>query len=151
MIYYFMIYSHLSYCVSTWGGAYKTSLHSLQTHQNLIIGVEAFSDYKAKLKYFLQVSVTIFARHICRYSTHIERMCLLTTPHNQVSKIFYYLLRQYQAKIKRKYFTKRQLLQSLQKYLHFVGVKIWNLIPESIEKTNSLAFESKRKFQLLEN
>ena len=48
MIYYSVVNSHLSYCITTWGGAPPTIIEPLKVIQRKIIRIMTFSDFQAR-------------------------------------------------------------------------------------------------------
>ena len=47
MVYYAIIYPHLTYCIITWGGACSSTLLSLFSLQKKIVRIITYSDYTA--------------------------------------------------------------------------------------------------------
>ncbi len=46
MLYYSLVYCHLSYCITSWGGVSKSSLYSLNVLQRRILRIITFSDFQ---------------------------------------------------------------------------------------------------------
>ena len=79
LVYYSLIYSHLSYCINTWGSASSCNLKPFKILQKHIIRLIAGSEYRApssplfsQLQILLleDIYTTEVAKHINKFSTN---------------------------------------------------------------------------------
>ena len=152
MIYYSLVYPHLTYCISSWGGAPKTTLQSINRLHNKILRIITFSDFKSPSAplYFKLQMLTI---------TDIYNLKLATLIHNIHNHKFtgsnnLVLLQDfhsYQTRLANsnnffQQFTSSNLTQST---FSSAGLRFWRSLPNDIKLVKPSAFKYKVKYFLL--
>ena len=152
MIYYSLVYPHLTYCISSWGGAPKTTLQSINRLHNKILRIITFSDFKSPSAplYFKLQMLTI---------TDIYNLKLATLIHNIHNHKFtgsnnLVLLQDfhsYQTRLANsnnffQQFTSSNLTQST---FSSAGLRFWRSLPNDIKLVKPSSFKYKVKYFLL--
>ena len=153
LVYYSLAHPHLQYCISTWGGACKTTLQQLLTKQKIIIRCMLYQSYRApssplfhKLSilkvddvYKLSIAkliIKLFNNHtIPQTLSTISNIHSHNTRHNIPSNLFIPTVTSNLGKTS---------------FSH-CGPTIWNNIPIEIRTSSIFSFKSKLKKHTIEN
>ena len=127
-----VVYSHVQYCISTWGLAPKTALDSLEKLHKRIIRNLSKSPYLAHTNpLFFKLNLLkindICHLEIAKYMFHYENkpdsfhnLHLTTLIHNHSTRL----------SSKHDYFIPRKRTENGKKSFSFIGSKIWEKVPE---------------------
>ena len=150
-VYHCLIYSHLQYCISSWGTASKSTLAPLFILQKRSIRLLTGSGYREHTNPLFYRAKCLKLKDI--YS--LETAKLMYKIHNNVlsfanSDKFNLIKNCYTYKTrlshKNNFFLPRTRTRLGQKSLSFAGIKIWNEIPSSMKEVSS---DSKKLLKLI--
>ena len=155
-VYHCLIYSHLQYCISSWGTASKSTLAPLFILQKRSIRLLTGSGYR-------EYTNPLFYRAKCLKLKDIyslETAKLMYKIHNNVlsfanSDKFNLMKNCYTHKTrlshKNNFFLPRTRTRLGQKSLSFATIKIWNEIPRSMKEVSFYRFKKAVKAHFLSN
>ena len=155
-VYHCLIYSHLQYCISSWGTASKSTLAPLFILQKRSIRLLTESGYREHTNPLFYRAKCLKLKDI--YS--LETAKLMYKIHNNVlsfanSDKFNLIKNCYTHKTrlshKNNFFLPRTRTRLEQKSLSFAGIKIWNEIPSSIKEVSFYRFKKAVKAHFLSN
>ena len=151
-----MIHSHLSYCISSWGSASKTTLNPLDMLQKRAVRIITHSKSKAHTKplfhklqilklqdlYTLEIAKLMHRLHnnslnICNLNRDTYK--LLDNSHS-------YHTRRKQSK---NYFIPRVKTTQSQNSLTYMGPKVWNEIPLNVKNMKYCKFKNELKRRMI--
>ena len=152
MLYYSMVYSHLTYCISSWGGAAKTVLEPLNILQRRIIRLITFSDFQChapplflKLKLLTIENIYYYKLGILFHDIQHGKVTgeininSLNTIHSYNTRLSH----------NNNYFTTHSKTNlGLRTYISS-GVKFWRKIPADLKALNLPRFKRDLKLFLL--
>ena len=155
-VYHCLIYSHLQYCISSWGTASKSTLAPLFILQKRSIRLLTGSGYREHTNPLFYRAKCLKLKDI--YS--LETAKLMYKIHNNVlsfanSDKFNPIKNCYTHKTrlshKNNFFLPRTRTRLGQKSLSFAGIKIWNEIPSSMKEVSFYRFKKAVKAHFLSN
>ena len=153
-VYHCLIYSHLQYCISSWGIASKSTLAPLFILQKRSIRLLTGSGYREhtnplfhrakclKLKdiYFLETAKLMYKIHNNVLSfANSGKFNLIKNCYSHKTRLSH----------KNNFFLPRTRTRLGQKSLSFAGIKIWNEIPSSIKEVSFYRFKKAVKVHFL--
>ena len=153
-VYHCLIYSHLQYCISSWGIASKSTLAPLFILQKRSIRLLTGSGYREhtnplfyrakclKLKdiYFLETAKLMYKIHNNVLSfANSDKFNLIKNCYSHKTRLSH----------KNNFFLPRTRTRLGQKSLSFAGIKIWNEIPSSIKEVSFYRFKKAVKVHFL--
>ena len=145
-VYHCLIYSHLQYCISSWGTASKSTLAPLFILQKRSIRLLTGSGYREHTNPLFYRAKCLKLKDI--YS--LETAKLMYKIHNNVLSFantdkFNLIKNCYTHKTrfshKNNFFLPRTRTRLGQKSLSFAGIKIWNEIPSSMKEVSFYRFK----------
>ena len=156
MVYYSMIHSHLSYCISSWGSASKTTLNPLDILQKRAVRIITHSKSKAhttplfhKLQILkLQDLYTLeIAKLMHRLHNNSLNICNLNRDtYKLLDNTHSYHTRRKQSK---NYFIPRVKTTQSQNSLTYIGPKVWNEIPLNVKNMKYCKFKNELKRRMI--
>ena len=155
-VYHCLIYSHLQYCISSWGTASKSTLAPLFILQKRSIRLLTGSGYREHTNPLFYRAKCLKLKDI--YS--LETAKLMYKIHNNVlsfanSDKFNLIKNCYTHKTrlshKNNFFLPRTRTRLEQKSLSFAGIKVWNEIPSSMNEVSFYRFKKAVKAHFLSN
>jgi hypothetical protein len=153
MIYYSLVHSHLSYCITIWGGAPPTTKKPLVTIQNKIIRIITFSQYRTHAPpLFLKLNILqiddIYRLHLALLIHKIFNN-QITGTHNltNISHIHNHNTRL----SKNNFYTNFHSTNTGLSTYSAKGIKIWNKLPNEIKTLSYDSFKYKVKQFIMES
>ena len=141
-VYYGLIYSHLQYCISTWGFASKSSLDPLDKIHKRIVRIITDSPYRAHTAPIYKELNILTINDICKLEVAKKMYCFhhqpsleknIDLPITSIQKTHHYNTRQ---SSNNDYFLPRKRTESGKKSFSFIGPKIWQEIPTQLKQSN---------------
>ena len=153
MIYYSLVHSHISYCITTWGGAPPTTIKPLITIQNKIIRIITFSHYKTHAPpLFLKLSILqiddIYRLHLAllihkisnNQVTGTHNLININNVHNHNTRLS-----------KNNFWTQSHNTNLGLSTYSAKGIKIWKELPNNIKTLRYTTFKYKVKQYIMES
>ena len=136
-IYYSMIYSHLRYCITTWGSAYKTTLMPLIKLQKQIVRIIGGCDYRDYTELIFQDMKLLTLSDIYFLETAKSMDCIHNKENNITSNSFKTAasIHQHYTRYKEKgnYYIQPTSLSFGRKAINVNDPVIWAKIPPSLK------------------
>ena len=150
-VYYSFVYSHLQYCISTWGLASKTALDPLEKlHKRIIINL-------SKSPYLAHTNPLFFKLNVLK----INNICLL-----EIAKYMFHqkskpdsfhnlhqttLIHNHNTRLSSKHnsFIPRNGTKNGKKSFSFVVGKIWEKVSEELKQRSFYQFKNRLKLHLI--
>ena len=148
MIYYALVYPHLSYCITSWGSAPKSLMQPLVTIQNKIVRILTNSEFRcyALPLYFDLKFLTV---------TDVYNLKLAISIHNVQNNKFTGFNNLIPLKNVHSYNTrlsnKNNYFQNQSTPCSSASIKFWRSIPENIKSSSLASFKTKLKQLLINN
>ncbi len=152
MVYYSLVHSHISYCISAWGSAPKSIFHSLVTAQKKIIRLITFSHFQAH-------AAPLFAKLKILNITDLYHLNLSILLHNFLNNKFTGFLHlntlesfhshNTRLSSRNNFFQNSNTSKFSLRSLSSCGLKFWRTIPNEIKSKSLFVFKSKLKQLLL--
>ena len=150
-VYYSLIYSHLQYCISTWGLASKTALNPLEKLHKRIVRIMTNSSYLAHTKPLFYKLNFLKINDIC----HLEIAKYMFQQKNKSDSFHNFNLTTHIHKhntrlsSKHNYFISRKRTEKGKKSFSYAGCKIWEDVPEELKHCSFNQFKKKLKLHLI--
>ena len=154
LIYYSLAYSHIQYCISSWGGASKSALQPLVVKQKLLVRIILKQPYDSHtLPLFNQLEFlrvnqiyhykigTLMYKNITGSIKMPQTFFLVSEVHNYNTR----------ARSNKNYVVPQARIILKQSSFAYRGPEVWNSIPTTIRETPFFAnFKNKFKLHLLQ-
>lgn len=140
MVYFSLVYSHLQYCITSWGTASKTALDPLYKQQKKIIRIMSFSaprDHTLPLFYNLQLLTIfdIYKLEVAKFMHFVHNSKSIPDNITQNFKLLQHTHDHSTRSAQRcDYFLPRQRTQLGKKSLSFTGPQIWKEIETDLKE-----------------
>ena len=150
-VYYSFVYSHLQYCMSTWGLASKAALDPLEKLHKSIVRNLCVNPYLAHTNpLFFKLNLLkindICHLEIAKYMFHqknkpdsFHHLHLTTLIHNHNTRL----------SSKHNYFIPRKRAENGKKSFSFVGGKTWEKVPDELKQCSFYQFRKRLKRHLI--
>ena len=155
-VYHCLIYSHLQYCISSWGTASKSTsapLFILQKRSIRLLTGSGYCEhtnplfYRAKCLKLKDIYSLETAKLM--YKIHNNVLSFANTDKFNLIKNCY--THKTRFSLKNNFFLPRTRTRLGQKSLSFAGIKIWNEIPSSMKEVSFYRFKKAVKAHFLSN
>ena len=154
MVYYSLVYSHLQYCINSWGSASETTLHPLKIIQKRSIRIITESKYKAHaepLFHQLQCSklIDIYELEMAKLMYRINNNMISSTKANDFQLISQCHDHGTRLRNNRNYCLPRVRTKLGQNMTIFSETKVWNGINKQLKELSFRTFKKTFKNQLI--
>ena len=131
-IYYSLIYSHLSYCTTVWGGTYTTNLQPLRIKQKKAIRIIN------KKPYLSHTSPLFYSSEILKLDDIYKFKIGCYFIKNELL-YDYNRLHSYPTRYRNLLLPNFQRLTASQRSITYVGPSLWNSLPRNIQDSSSFS------------
>ena len=154
MVYYSLVYSHLQYCINSWGSASETTLHPLKIIQKSSIRIITGSKYRAHAEpLFHQLQCLklndIYELEMAKLMYRINNNMISPTKANDFQLISQCHDHGTRLRNNRNYCLPRVRTKLGQNMTIFSGTKIWNGINKQLKELSFRKFKKTFKNQLI--
>ena len=156
MIYYSLIYSHLNYCISSWGSTSSSTLGPLNKLQKKSVKIITNSSIRTHSKpLFLDLKLLkledIYKFEMAKlmHRIHYKLFNISSSESNKLVMLDQTHSYNTRQKNQKNYFLNRVRTTKSQKSIQYIGAKIWNQLPKEIKQINSFKFKKELKNLLL--
>ena len=152
LIYHTLAYPHLQYCISSWGGASKTTLNSLLIKQKIITRIILKKPYLSPSKPLFEQLQFLKIQQIYQYKIGIlmhknkSNIIQMSSDFLFITDIHSYNTR---SSSNNDYFIPKARINLKQTSFIYRGPDIWNKIPPDIRTTPFFFFKKLFKSHLL--
>ena len=153
-VYYSLVYSHLQYCINSWGSASETTLHPLKMIQKRSIRIITGSKYRAHAEpLFHQLQCLklndIYKLEMAKLMYRINNSMISPTKANDFQLISQCHDHGTRLRNNRNYCLPRVRAKLGQNMTIFSGTKIWNGINKQLKELSFRTFKKTFKNQLI--
>ena len=149
MVYYSLEYSHLQYCINSWGSASETTLHPLKIIQKRSIRIITGSKYKAHAEPLFHQLQCLKLNDIYKLEYRINNSMISSTKANNFQLISQCDDHGTRLRNNRNYCLPRGRTKLGQNMTIFSGTKIWNDISKQLKELSFRTFKKTFKNQLI--
>lgn len=155
MVYFALIYSHLQYCISSWGSASQSIIQPLNILQKRCIRILMGSGYRDHTNPLFFQSKCLKVNDI--YKFELAKVMykitnnMLSQTHDKLKFIEICHKHNTRQRENQNYFVPRTRTKYGQKSLQFSGIKLWNKISSKIRNMEFIKFKKEMKSQMIEN
>lgn len=151
-LYYAFVYPYLTYCIEVWGAAKASDLNSIHKIQKRVLRIITFSSYSSSTIALFKRFKILRVNEIYNYMTLIF---MFKFNSYQLPSIFTNMFEcnrnVYPTRSKNKLHIPIGRTASVYKIVRFLGVSLWNRLPQDIRFSNSLSiFKRKLMNKLLD-
>lgn len=153
MVYYAIIHPHLTYCITTWGGACSSTLQSLFNLQKKIVRIITYSDYTAhsapifhSLKIFPLEFLYKFKLGLTFYKINSNMIKIGAHSLTHINKVHNYKTR---LATNNNFFQKHSTIRIGQSTYSFRGLQFWRELPSNLKNLCFNLFKHKLGQHLL--
>ena len=155
MVYYSLMYSHLQYCINSWGSASETTLHPLKIIQKRSIRIIPGSKYRAHAEPYLFHQLQclklndIYKLEMAKLMYRINNNMMSPTKANDFQLISQCHDHGTRLRNNRNYCLPRVRNKLGQNMTIFSGTKIWNGINKQLKELSFRTFRKTFKDQVI--
>ena len=156
ILYYALIYPHLTYGITVWGSTFKSYFKPLQVLQNKAMRAIDNLNWKERVtpvyrKYKILKLNDIHKLEIAKFMYKFSKKSLPFTFNNYYKNIKICHDHDTRQSAQKDYFLTLHKTSRLQRSIKFLGIKVWNSIPTSIRNKSFKNFISNYKLYLIRN